>query len=277
MNLVTIAFMTNYTLDLPNINKQKGTIESFYNVFKINTVLPTFIFCDEKPLSKIDGDIILYSGEICKNYKKVGQEYEDNLFALDLLKHAELIKTQSLADGYKKAIELCKTPYLFFLEHDWLFLNNIEHSLSDLTNLMNVHNEINCILFNKRYNKPSNDQTMQYFNYSVPLCLTNRQSNNPNLLRIEHAFKIRYNLIKNEGCSIHPCIEYKYKFNNGLELPNYCGGIECELCVFCDDNVNNINVLGTYLYGSYNMEPTIIHTDGCDRDLLNKVTNVIRL
>ena len=36
MNLVTIAFMTNYTLDLPSIDKQKKTIESFYNVFKIN-------------------------------------------------------------------------------------------------------------------------------------------------------------------------------------------------------------------------------------------------
>ena len=35
MNLVTIAFMTNYTLDLPNFNKQKSTIESFYNVFNI--------------------------------------------------------------------------------------------------------------------------------------------------------------------------------------------------------------------------------------------------
>ena len=277
MNLVTIAFMTNYTLDLPSIDKQKKTIESFYNVFKINTALPTFIFCDEKPLSQIDGDIILYSGVVCKNYKKIGQEYEDKLLAIDLLKHAELIKTQSLCDGYKKAIELCKTPYLFFLEHDWIFLSNITHSLSDLTNLMNDHNDINCILFNKMYNIPSNDQTIQYFNYSVPLCLTNRQSNNPNLLRIEHALKIRYNLIKNEGCSIHPCIEYKYKFNNGLELPNYCGGIECELCVFCDKNVNNINLLGTYLYGSYNMKPTIIHTDGCNRVLLNKVTKVIRL
>ncbi len=277
MNLVTIAFMTNYTLDLPNIDKQKKTIESFYNVFKINTALPTFIFCDEKPLSKIDGDIILYSGEICKNYKKIGQEYEDKLLAIDLLKHAELIKTQSLCDGYKKAIELCKTPYLLFLEHDWIFLPNIIHSLSDLTNLMNQHNEINCILFNKLYNIPYDYQTIQYFNYSVPLCLTNRQSNNPNLLRIEHALKIRYNLIKNEGCSVHPSIEYKYKFNNGLELPNYCGGIECELCIFCDKNINNIKLLGTYLYGSVNMNPTVTHTDGCNRYLLNKNTTVIRL
>ena len=50
---ITIAFMTNYTLDIPNISKQLNTIKSFYDVFQINTTIKTYIFCDEKPLSKI--------------------------------------------------------------------------------------------------------------------------------------------------------------------------------------------------------------------------------
>jgi hypothetical protein len=274
---VTIAFMTNYTLDLPNIKDQENTIDSFYRIFKPDTILPTLIFCDEKPLSKINGDIILYSGEICNDYKIIGQKYKENLLNLDKLKHSEFIITQSLCDGYKKAIELCKTPYLFFLEHDWIFLPNITHKLYELTDLMNKYNEINCILFNKFYNIESTFQSIKQVNFSIPLCLTNRQSNNPHLLRIEHAKTKRTNLIKNEGCSIHPNIEYKYKFVNGMELPNYCGGIECELSEFCNKNNNNISVLGTYIYGYFGMNNTIIHTDGCKRALLNETTKVIRL
>ena len=40
---VTIAFMTNYTLDIPSIEKQKMTIESFYQIFKQTDLLETFI------------------------------------------------------------------------------------------------------------------------------------------------------------------------------------------------------------------------------------------
>lgn len=270
---VTIAFMTNYTLDLPNIDKQNQTIETFYDIFKPDNLLPTLIFCDEKPLSKIDGEFILYSGVKCNNYKNVGQEYEDNLLNLKLLKHADLIKTQSLCDGYKKAIELCKTPYLFFLEHDWIFLKNITHTLSQLTTLMDQHSEINCILFNKMHNTPFDFQTIDYKNYTIPLCLTNRQSNNPNLLRIDHALNVRYKLIKNEGCTVHPSI--KYKFPSGLVLPSHCGGIECELCEYCNSD-ERIKILGTYIYGYVNMDPTIVHTDGCNRDLINKSSQVVR-
>ena len=55
---------------------------------------------------------------------------------------------------------------------------------------MDYNNEINCILFNKlnnivlRFQKIYNTKE-----YNIPLCLTNRQSNNPNILRISHAKK----------------------------------------------------------------------------------------
>ena len=41
---ITIAFMTNYTLDIPNIDKQLNTIKSFYDVFQIHTTIKTYIF-----------------------------------------------------------------------------------------------------------------------------------------------------------------------------------------------------------------------------------------
>lgn len=267
---ITIIFTTNYTLDIPNINKQKKTIESFYSVFKINELLPTFVFCDEKPLSKIEGEIELYNKNKYVDYKIPGEEYKNNLKNIELLKHAIFINTYSLCDGYKKALSLCKTKYLFFLEHDWVFLPNISHSLKNLIECMDKNNEINNILFNKQSNiQTQNQRIYNSKKYDIPLLLTNRQSNNPNLLRIEHAKKIRDPLIKNEGCSLHKGIEFFYLFNS-MKIPNYCGGIECELCNYCGDNENKTKILGTYLYGELGKNHTIIHSDGCDRLELEK-------
>lgn len=267
---VTIAFMTNYTLDISNIEKQIQTIESFYNKLKINDKLETIIFCDEKPLSKIEGKITLFNNEVYNDYSIPGNRYIEKLKNINLLKHAKIIKTQGLCDGYKKAIELCKTPYLFFLEHDWVFLDNITHSLQDFVDIMNKNKEINCILLNKMKNLPKHHQKFyKSKQYDIPLLLTNRQSNNPNILRIEHAKKIRYPLIKNTGCSLHMGIEHYYYINN-MKIPNYCGGIECELCKFCDENESNIEIMGTYIYGNYGYGPTLVHSDGCDRNKLNK-------
>lgn len=260
---VTIAFMTNYTLDIPNVEKQKQTIKSFYKILKPKELCPTIIFCDEKPLSQIKGEFILYNGNKCSDYKKIGKNYENKLKNIKLLQHSKLVKTTSLCDGYKKAIEMCKTPYLFFLEHDWIFLNNITHTIDDLIKCMDKYSEINCILFNKKSNKILQNQNVKETKYEIPLCLTNRQSNNPNILRIKHAKEVRTKLINSNGCSIHKGIEFYYDMKS-FKIPNYCGGIECELTEYC--NQNNIYKLGTYLYGKLNYSPTIIHTDGCYRE-----------
>ena len=98
--------MTNYTLDIPNIDKQLNTIKSFYDVFQIHTTIKTYIFCDEKPLSKLEGTIELYNKNKYDDYKIPGSEYETNLKNIIWLKHATFIKASSLCDGYKKAIDL---------------------------------------------------------------------------------------------------------------------------------------------------------------------------
>ena len=93
MNNVTIAFMTNYTLDIPNISKQYNTIKSFYDVFKIDGFINTFIFCDEKPLSEINGEIQLFNDKIYDDYRIPGLEFEKNLKNIEYFKNAILIKT----------------------------------------------------------------------------------------------------------------------------------------------------------------------------------------
>ena len=270
MNNISIAFMTNYTLDIPNIEKQKRTINSFYKIFKINNLLKTYVFYHVKPLSKIESEITLYNSEIYTDYKIPGNKYLQNLKNIELLKNAEYIKTKNLCDGYIQAITMCKTPYLFFLEHDWIFNENIKHTLDDLSLLMDNNIEINCILFNKLKNiSTSSQQFYKSKEFKIPLLLTNRQSNNPNLIRVSHAKDIRIKLLTNNGCSCHPGIEFYYNINN-MKIPNYCGGIECELSKYCGKNIDIVNKLGTFIYGSINDNETIYHTDGCNRDLLNK-------
>jgi hypothetical protein len=266
---ITIAYMTNYTLDIPNIDKQKTTIESFYKVFKPDNMLKTIIYCDEKPLSKIEGTITLLDNTKYDDYTIVGKKYEENLLSIPLLQNAKFVKTNGLCDGYKRVIDSCETKYIFFLEHDWIFLDNIKHTLKQLIEIMDKNIDINNILFNKL------DNTVKPFqkfynskNTGLNLLLTNRISNNPNILRTSHAKDIRYPLINNDGCSIHPGIEFYYNINE-MKMPNYCGGIECELCEYCKEDETKVNTLGTYLYGSYRHPPTIIHSDGCNRQLLH--------
>jgi hypothetical protein len=265
---ITIAFMTNFTLDIPDIRKQQNTLESFYKIFKINKLIKTYVFYDIKPLYEIKSEIKLYNSEIHNDYKIPGNKYLENLKNIKHLKDAEFINTKSLCDGYIQAINMCQTPYLFFLEHDWIFNENINHTLDELIKLMNENNQINCILFNKLKNKVTPfQQFYKSMKFEIPLLLTNRQSNNPNLIRVSHAKNIRIKLLNNNGCSCHPGIEFYYNINN-MKIPNYCGGIECELCNYCKQDENIVNELGTYIYGPLNYNETIYHSDGCNRILL---------
>ena len=81
---ITIAFMTNYTLDIPNTIKQEQTIESFYKILKVTEPLTTFIFCDEKPLSEIKGKIQLFNNDEYDDYKIPGAMYENKLKNINL-------------------------------------------------------------------------------------------------------------------------------------------------------------------------------------------------
>jgi hypothetical protein len=266
--MASIAFTTNFTLNVPDITKQQETIRSFFHTFKPSQDIQIFVLYDDKPLSKIEKSFKLANGTECNDYKPVCEEYIKNLKNIPEFENAHFIHTKSLCDGYKQVLRLCNTPYLFFLEHDWIFLPNITHTLEDLMLYLDNHQEINCILFNKFKNIKFPFQSVQQLEHEIPVCLTSRQSNNPNLMRVDHALKVKDVLINENGCSVHPNIEFKYSVN-GFLLPNYCGGIECELTEYCD-KYNLTTELGTVLYGPLNYLATVTHSDGCDRNILEK-------
>ncbi len=86
--------------------------------------------------------------------KEQYEGYIDNLneiFNVDVhdTQHIGFLQT-GLRDNYIKALLSCDTPYIFFCEHDWIFLREV--SLFNLIEEMDKNNFINYVRFNKRNN-----------------------------------------------------------------------------------------------------------------------------
>lgn len=163
-------------------------------------------------------------------------EYESNIRKLmDNLKIEKynVFKTDGLSYSYRKSIENTTTPLLFQLEHDFIFLDTITHTLVELCNLM-LRSEIKCLAFYRRRNYDLKTVTIDncYF------CLRAYPSNNPHILKIDEARE-----------------RLKYiRFIKGSSR-----GIEYEL------NRTGLFTLN-HVYGKENHKPTISHTDGRTND-----------
>lgn len=160
----------------------------------------------------------------------------EHLEYIDILKlnFANVNISKSLSDGYVKAVTTSNSDYLFMLEHDWNFLNNITHSLDNVINQMEDSNLLH-LRFNKldntvnRWDSSLAEITGKYFSY----CITPALSNNPHLINrkkyIEQALPV---IMIRKGAK-------------GLE----------ERLTF------RSNLTGA-IYGSLNFPKTISHTDG---------------
>lgn len=139
--------------------------------------------------------------------------------------------TNSLADGYIKAIMTSKSKYLFMLEHDWEFLK-IDHSLDEIIYLMD-NDGLHYIRFNKRKNTPAKwDRWLKEVNSSISYCITPNVSNNPHIINRKMYLKyVKNGWIVDRGGS------------KGVEevISNHIDGV---------------------LYGPENHPPTIKHLDG---------------
>ena len=152
---------------------------------------------------------------------------------LQTIKDATVIKTNSLSDGYVKAIKEGTSDYIFMLEHDWIFNNNINHSLEQITNFMQA---TGCYHF--RFNKRSNiiagwDTRMDESDFmGIKYCSCNNISNNPHIIDRK---------------------KYLDDFMNIIKVVPGSKGIEEQL---------NKHDLTTCVYGGIGHENTIIHLDG---------------
>ena len=154
----------------------------------------------------------------------------------NLLKYFDtVIDTNSLSHGYIKSVIRAKTEFIFQLEHDWIFNNNISHSLEMIVDAMKKY-KLYHLRFNKRENIVSTwDKKMiekgdELFKY----CITNNLSNNPHIInKRKYVDLVKRKIIKKSTGSL---------------------GIEHELLKHPD--------LEDAIYGPAGNPATVTHTDG---------------
>jgi hypothetical protein len=157
-----------------------------------------------------------------------------NSYRKNLLKHFKNVnESQSLSDGYIKAIKSSKKEYLFMLEHDWVF-ESIPNTLEEIIQVMEEE-KIMHLRFNQRENIPikSDKYLKEVESKLFKYCRTPSVSNNPHIINKRLYERMALPLIKNEKGS---------------------KGIEEVLC-------ENENVEGC-IYGGLNYPRVIVHTDG---------------
>jgi hypothetical protein len=94
--------------------------------------------------------------------------------------------TGSLHQSQRSAIEHATAPFLFFLEHDWLFVGNIAHTIDQILQAMDAA-KLNYLRLNQRANRvKATDRWLKPREaLGVPYLLTPSLSNNPHILRVE--------------------------------------------------------------------------------------------
>jgi hypothetical protein len=153
--------------------------------------------------------------------------------------------TESLSDGYIRAVNNCKTEFSFMLEHDWIFKNNITHSLEDVCDILKVGE-----LSHLRFNSISNNQNSQSASFdcireikinNTAVCLTPSASNNPHILNISEYTERCLPRIRN----CHGSLGIEHNLVNASQGFAVYGGIDHDSTII-HTNGRNCQVWETY-------------------------------
>lgn len=207
---ISLNIFTNSTLSAPRTDIIERTYKSFIDTFGDN--YPVTVYCDPHP-----------------NYKQ-GKYYLEALEKLFPVVH----KTDSLSDGYIKAVRNTDAEFCVMLEHDWQFNKPlIKHSLEEICAEMSFR-KLYHLRFNKRPNVVSGwDIGLKEINGNdVVYCETSVLSNNPHIID-----RKKY---------IEKCLPL-------IEVKPGSKGIE--------ENLTHCGLTGA-IYGGLNYPATVKHQDG---------------
>ena len=170
---ISLNMFTNCSIVAPDVATIERTYNSFCDTF--GRIKPT-IYLDPHPYIKQKNKYI-------ENLKKI---FDDIIIA------------GSLADAYMMSVENSETDYCFQLEHDWIFNDNIKHTLGQIVSVMQKDN-----LYHFRFNKRENvvrawDKWLfEKESCNLTYCLTPNLSNNPHIIDRLQYMGI-YELIENK-------------------------------------------------------------------------------
>lgn len=173
-----------------------------------------------------------------------------------------------LVDSVKTMLELIKTKYFIFLEHDWIFMNQNKIDFGGLINCMDNYDYVNAVWFNKE------DNTMRGFEIAgdkngyvtpyeredriqeIKLTKTIRWSNNPVIFRTSKYKEWYDKFIDNPTIGVNHQGQYNVEDNMIREYRR----------IISESNWEEIkDEWGTYLYGDVGEGFYVAHTDGSRR------------
>lgn len=147
--------------------------------------------------------------------------------------------SQSLSDGYIRAVKDSDSDFLFMLEHDWTFNKHlIRHTLDDICKVMTddgIHHFKFSMVDNSVVKSESNhwQYPIQYVNGSVPYHTVRSASNNPHII------------------------------NRSLYLRDLMSRVRVGPGSFgIEDYLNRVDSAKFAVYGGPDLAATINHTDG---------------
>ena len=188
---------------------------------------------------------------------QIGDRYEMALaeFAQAYRFHFKKFEYAGLQNIVHQIITYVDTPYLLFLEHDWLFTPS-EVDLAAIIDLFNKYPQINSIRFNKRTNIISNFDFLlskERLDDNISLLKTTGHSNNPHILRIA-TFRDQWLPV-----CLNDLTWEKRKMRGtsfGIEQPLF----KRYMMDIRQSGFDQAHALwGTYIYGDYNAPAQIAH------------------
>lgn len=167
-HMVTIITATHVLPSAPSTHIIESMLTSLHKYVEGSQYMNHLIFVDSQKTSINKEEYIL-------NLNKLRVKYP-NLYIIH-------IPESGLKANYINGIKLTTTPYLYFIEHDWIFLEQIPTSL--FVNAMNKHTNIHYIKMSKRSNMEKggwDKYLIQDKNYDT-LVKTNSWTNHPHIVR----------------------------------------------------------------------------------------------
>jgi GR25 family glycosyltransferase involved in LPS biosynthesis len=161
-----------------------------------------------------------------------------------------------------------KSNYFLFLEHDWVFLDEVNINFDSLIKSFNKYDFMNAVWFSKDDNSfrgfeisTDADNNVTPFEREeriseIDLVTTCRWSNNPAIFRTSKMKEWYYDIIKNEFVGV------SHQSSHNVEetmIPYYRNIISENKWVDIRDN------WGTFLYGNLGEGPYVGHTDASRR------------
>lgn len=240
-NQLSIITTTHALPSAPSTKIIETTLDNFHLRFPGSSLLDHWIYFDSREDS-------------------VSLKYWNNLLKLqDKYPNIILVKTphSGLKQNYLQGIRSVFTPYLFFLEHDWIFLENV--NINKIINQFNDHKTtLHYLKFNKRKNKEKGGWDQ--------------------ILKVDPKIK-GFTAIKTNSWTNHPHFARKQKWMSDwfklvadprLNSMNKSYGIEEILYHYYQHDIKRLGFdkahhkWGCYNYGSESGEAILEHLDGSE-------------